>query len=120
MKTGTKITIGILSAIALGTALYFFVFKKKADDKTDTSSADDETKTLPPKSDMIEQIKSASYSKSDTQEDRDNIQSALEKMSDSELYDTYLFSIAFQKNIPLTDSQKKSMEDISKKYNIFT
>jgi hypothetical protein len=32
MKTGTKIAIGTLSLIAVGTALYFFVFKKTVSD----------------------------------------------------------------------------------------
>lgn len=116
MKTGTKITVGILSAIALGTALYFFVFKKK----TTVVATEDGTGTPPAKDVMIEKIKSLMYSDTDSQAVKDNLQSALEKMSDSELSDTYFTSLAYRDNVELSDGLKTRIADISKKYNIFT
>jgi hypothetical protein len=113
MKTGTKIVIGTISAIAVGTALYFFVFKKKG-------KTQDGTETAPAKDVMIEKIKSIMIVPTDTQESKDNFISVLNKMSDSEIKDTYFMSIAYKDGQQISDDLKARIEVISKKYNIFT
>lgn len=113
MKTGTKIAIGAISLIAVGTALYFFVFKKK-------EKIQDGTATAPTKDVMLEKIKSIMIVPTDSQESKDNFIAILNKMTDSEIKDTYFLSIAFKEGQQLSDALKKSMEEISKKYNIFT
>jgi hypothetical protein len=113
MKTGTKIAIGTLSALAVGTALYFFVFKKK-------EKIQDGTATAPTKEVMLEKIKSIMIVPTDSQESKDNFIAVLNKMSDSEIKDTYFVSLAFKDGQQLSDDLKKKMENISKKYNIFT
>jgi hypothetical protein len=113
MKTGTKIAIGAISLIAVGTALYFFVFKKKG-------TVQDGTATAPAKDLMLEKIKSVMIVPTDSQESKDNFIAVLNKMTDSELKDTYFLSIAFKDGQQLSDALKKSMDEISKKYNIFT
>ena len=115
MKTGTKIAIGTLSAIAVGTALFFFVLKKKT-----VVATQDGTGTPPAKDVMLEKIKSIMILPTDSQESRDNFITILNKMTDSELKDTYFLSIAFKDGQQLSDALKKSMDEISKKYNIFT
>ena len=116
MKTGTKLTIGILSAIAIGTALYFFVFKKK----TTVATIEDGTGTPPAKDVMIQKIKSIMVLPTDTQKQKDDFDAILSKMSDSELSDSYFFSIAFDSNQAIGDALKARIADISNKYNIFT
>ena len=113
MKTGTKIAIGAISLIAVGTALYFFVFKKK-------EKIQDGTATAPAKDVMLEKIKSIMIVPTDSKESKDNFIAILNKMTDAELKDTYFLSIAFKDGQQLSDALKKSMEEISKKYNIFT
>lgn len=114
MKTGTKIAIGTLSALAVVIALYF-VFKKKA-----VGAVQDATGTPPAKDVMLEKIKSIMIVPTDSQESKDNFIAILNKMSDSELKDTYFMSIAFKEGKQLSGDLKKSIEAISKKYNIFT
>jgi len=113
MKTGAKIAIGTISLIAVGTALYFFVFKKK-------EKIQDGTGIAPAKDVMLEKIKSIMIVPTDSQEQKDNFIAILNKMTDSELKDTYFLSIAFKDGQQLSDDLKKSMDEISKKYNIFT
>ena len=115
MKTGTKIAIGTLSAIAVGTALYFFVLKKKT-----VVATQDGKGTAPAKDVMLEKIKSIMNMPTDSQESKDNFIAVLNKMTDSELKDTYFFSLAYQSGQQLSDDFKKSMGDISKKYGIFS
>jgi hypothetical protein len=115
MKTGTKIAIGTLSAIAVGTALYFFVFKKKT-----VVATQDGTGTPPAKDVMLEKIKSVMIVPTDSKETKDDFIAILNKMSDSEIKDTYFLSLAYESGQQLSDALKKSMDDISKKYNIFT
>jgi hypothetical protein len=116
MKTGTKIAIGAISLIAVGTALYFLVFKKKVAVVT----VQDNTGVAPAKDVMLEKIKSIFITPTESKESNDNFIAILNKMSDSELKDTYFMSIAFESGQKLSDALKKSMDDISKKYNIFT
>ena len=116
MKTGTKIAIGTLSAIAVGTALYFFVFKKKVV----STNVQDGTATPPAKDVMLEKIKSIMIIPTETQESTDRFIGILNKMSDSEIKDTYFMSLAYESGQQISDSLKKSIDDISKKYNIFT
>ena len=113
MKTGTKIAIGAISLIAVGTALYFFVFKKK-------KTVQDGKADAPAKDVMLEKIKSIMIVPTETQESKDKFIAVLNKMSDSEIKDTYFMSIAYKDGQELSDDLKKSMEEISKKYNIFT
>ena len=116
MKTGTKIAIGAISLIAVGTALYFLVFKKKVAVVT----VQDNTGVAPAKDVMLEKIKSIMLVSTDSKESKDNFVAVLNKMSDSELKDTYFMSLAYDSGQTIPDSLKKSINDISKKYNIFT
>jgi hypothetical protein len=115
MKTGTKIAIGAISLIAVGTALYFFVFKKKT-----VVATQDGMGIAPAKDVMLEKIKSIMVQPTSSKESNDNFIAILNKMTDSELKDTYFSSIAFKEGQQLSDSLKKSISEISKKYNIFT
>jgi hypothetical protein len=126
MKTGTKIAIGVISLIAVGTALYF-VFKKKSDAKKDTKFG---TGALEPtREDAIETIKDLLIVPSDTKEQNDRFVAILDKMSDEEIDTVEMFAYAMkQKTDPtyfpeqkfMTDDLKARIEVISKKYNIFT
>ena len=105
MKTGSKILVGTLSLIAIGTALYFFVFKKTASDyrKMIMELLSSENKEL--------------YAKFKDLTDN--------KMTDQELKDTYIVLYTF--NHPNTNQKykndevfKKRIEALSEKYDIFT
>ena len=113
MKTGTKIAIGTLSLIAIGTALYFFVLKKTASDyrKMIMDFLKSETKSNPSTDDkdVINKF----------QDLTDN------KMTDQELKDTYVF--LYMNKYPNTNQKYKNdiafnarISDLSKKYNIFS
>lgn len=113
MKTGTKIAIGAISLIAIGTALYFFVFKKTASDyrKMIMDFLKSETKSNPSTDDK-DVIKKF-------QDLTDN------KMTDQELKDTYVF--LYMSKYPNTNQKYKKdtafnarISDLSKKYNIFS
>jgi hypothetical protein len=113
MKTGGKIALVSLSLIALGTAFYFFVFKKSAKDyrkmimdfvkteniKNPSAISDDDVKKL--------------------QDLTDN------KMNVQELKDTYII-LTSQKNPSFNQKYKNDtaflarVSDLNKKYNIFT
>lgn len=105
MKTGTKIAIGAISLLAIGTAFYFFVFKKSASDyrKMIMNLLDSENE------EYVAKFKDLT----------DN------KMTEQELKDTYV--ALYMVKYPNTNKKYKNdmafkarLEDLSKKYNIFT
>ena len=126
MKNETKIAIGLLSAIAVGTALYFLVFKKKSKPTTETNQKHGtgllpETTESSPRENKISFIESVMNSGEDTQETKDNFSMILNKMSEQELNDVYDLGVAMQNNTDVKDKVLKARLDaISKKYNIFT
>lgn len=105
MKIGGKIAIVTFSLIAIGTAMYFFVFKKTANDykKMILGLLDSENK------EYFAKFKDLT----------DN------KMTDQELKDTYVF--LYMSKYPNTNQKYKNdtafnarISDLSKKYNIFS
>jgi hypothetical protein len=113
MKKVTKIAIGTISLIALGTALYFFVFKKKASDYRkmimDFLKSENLSKPSVDSKDVINKF----------QDLTDN------KMTEQELKDTYVF--LYMSKYPNTNQKYKNdtafnarISDLSKKYNIFS
>jgi hypothetical protein len=113
MKKVTKIAIGTISLIALGTALYFFVFKKTASDYRkmimDFLKSENLSKPSVDSKDVINKF----------QDLTDN------KMTEQELKDTYVF--LYMSKYPNTNQKYKNdtafnarISDLSKKYNIFS
>ena len=105
MKTVKEIALVSLSLIAVGTALYFFVFKKTANDYRKMIM------------DLLDSSNQEYFSKF---KDLTDI-----KMTDQELKDTYL--ALYMVKYPNTNQKYKNdmafksrLEDLSKKYNIFT
>jgi hypothetical protein len=105
MKTGKKIAMISLSLIAIGTAMYFFVLKKTPSDyrKMIMGLLDSENQ------ESITKFKDLT----------DN------KMTDQELKDTYV--ALYMTKYPNTNQKYKNdtafkarLDDLSKKYNIFT
>jgi hypothetical protein len=113
MKTLNKIAIGAISLIAIGTALYFFVFKKTASDYRKMIMDIVKTTTkFDPSANAEDGIKKF-------QDLTDN------KMNDQELKDTYVF--LYMNKYPNTNQKYKNdiafnarISDLSKKYNIFS
>ena len=113
MKTGTKIAIGTLSLIAVGTALYFFVFKKTVSDYRkmimDFLKSENLNNPYAVTEDSIKKF----------QDLTDN------KMTEQELKDTYII-LTSQKNPSFNQKYKNDtaflarVSDLSKKYDIFT
>jgi hypothetical protein len=113
MKKLGKVTLVSLSIIAVGTALYFFVFKK---------SISDYRKMV---MDFIkyENLKNPSeFSDDDVKKFQDLTNN---KMTEQELKDTYII-LTSQKNPSLNQKYKNDtaflarFADLSKKYDIFT
>jgi hypothetical protein len=105
MKTGGKVAIISLSLIAVGTALYFFVFKKTASDYRKMIM------------DLLDSSNKEYFAKFKDLTDN--------KMTDQELKDTYL--VLYMVKYPNTNQKYKNdtafntrVEAISEKYNIFT
>jgi len=105
MKTGAKIAIGAISLIAVGTALYFFVFKKTASDYRKMIM------------DLLDSSNKEYFAKFKDLTDN--------KMTDQELKDTYL--VLYMVTYPNTNQKyendiafNKRVSDLSKKYDIFT
>jgi hypothetical protein len=105
MKTGGKIAIISISLIALGTAMYFFVFKK---------TASDYRKMIMNLLDSSNQEYFAKF-----KDLTDN------KMTDQELKDTYI--VLYMVKYPNTNKKylndttfKSRVEALSEKYNILT
>ena len=113
MKTGGKIAIISISLIALGTALYFFVFKKTASDYRKMIMDFLKSENLNDKFVVTdENIKKF-------QDLTDN------KMTDQELKDTYV--VLYMGKYPNTNQKYKNdtaflarVSDLGKKYDIFT
>lgn len=113
MKTGGKIAIISISLIALGTALYFFVFKKTASDYRKMIMDFLKSENLNDKFVVTdESIKKF-------QDLTDN------KMTDQELKDTYV--VLYMGKYPNTNQKYKNdtaflarVSDLGKKYDIFT
>jgi hypothetical protein len=121
MKNETKIAIGLLSAIAVGTALYFLVFKKKSKPTTETNQKHG-TGLLPEQDNpKIDFIKSVLGSGIDTPQGLLYFENELINMSKQELNDVYDLAVSLQNNTEIKDdAQKARLDAISKKYNIFT
>lgn len=113
MKIVNKIAIGTLSLIVIGTALYFFVFKKTAGDYRkmimDFLKSENLIKPSVDSKDVIKKF----------QDLTDN------KMNEQELKDTYVF--LYMSKYPNTNQKYKNdtafktrISDLSKKYNIFS
>ena len=105
MKTGTKIAIGAISLIAVGTALYFFVIKKSASDYRKMIMG------------LLDSSNKEYFAKFKDLTDN--------KMTDQELKDTYV--TLYMVKYPNTNQKYKNdmafkarLEDLSEKYNIFT
>jgi hypothetical protein len=113
MKTGTKIVIGAISLIALGTAMYFFVFKKSISDYRKM---------------IMDFLKSENLNNSSAVSDDDikKFQDLTDnKMTEQELKDTYIV-LTTEKNPSINQKYRNDtaflarISDLSKKYNIFT
>lgn len=105
MKTGGKVAIISLSLIAVGTALYFFVFKKTPSDYRKMIMG------------LLDSSNKEYFAKFKDLTDN--------KMTDQELKDTYV--TLYMVKYPNTNQKYKNdmafkarLEDLSKKYNIFT
>ena len=113
MKTGGKIAIGVISLLAIGTALYFFVFKKTASDYRKM---------------IMDLLKSENLNNSSavTDDEIKKFQDLTDnKMTDQELKDTYL--TLYIVKYPNTNQKYKNdtafnarVSDLSKKYDIFS
>lgn len=113
MKTGVKIAVGAISILALGTALYFFVFKKSIEDYRKM---------------IMDFVKSENLNNPSAISDEDvkKFQDLTDnKMTEQELKDTYII-LTSQKNPSLNQKYKNDkaflarFADLSKKYEIFT
>jgi hypothetical protein len=113
MKTGGKIAIGTLSLIAVGTALYFFVFKKTVSDYRKM---------------IMDFLKSENLNNpySISEDDIKKFQDLTDnKMTEQELKDTYV--VLYMGKYPNTNQKYKNdtaflarVSDLGKKYDIFT
>jgi len=113
MKTGAKIAIGTISLIAVGTALYFFVFKKTVSDYRKM---------------VMDFLKSENLNNPSavSEDDIKKFQDLTDnKMTEQELKDTYIM-LTSQKNPSFNQKYKNDtaflarVSDLGKKYNIFT
>jgi hypothetical protein len=105
MKTGRKIAMISLSLIAIGTAMYFFVLKKTPSDYRKMIMG------------LLDSSNKEYFAKFKDLTDN--------KMTDQELKDTYV--TLYMVKYPNTNQKYKNdmafkarLEDLSKKYNIFT
>jgi hypothetical protein len=113
MKSGAKIAIISLSIIGLGTAIYFFMFKKSINDYRKMVMDFVKSENL---------INPSAISDEDVKKFQDLTDN---KMTEQELKDTYII-LTSQKNPSYNQKYKNDtaflarFADLSKKYDIFT